>query len=183
MAVLKVKDAQGNWVAVGAGSSDCLLIARIVAINAQNPITFTAIPQTFESLMLIASAKGVSSAGGILLRFNGDETANYDGILGVDRTSTGTAGPSQAEGSTGFNSGSVGIDGGHWVSHFPGYRSALKKVAITECCRLDAASPFIRQNVSVMAWRNTAIVTQIGVFLNAGGGFAAGSTFSLYGIN
>lgn len=146
-------------------------------------VVFSAIPQTFTNLWLIVGS--TNSDGGItvqtlLLRFNGDSGFNYstsyiqNAAGTVTGVSTGTA-----------SSIIIGVDAngqmGATSAIIPNYSNAgLTKVATAQSS--VAYGSFLDNTSGGGIWTNTAAITSITITHGDGSGFAAGDTFSLYGL-
>ena len=150
-------------------------------------VTFSAIPATFDDLILRCSTR--ISVGAIdwpmSLRFNGDTATNYS------NTNLYSSGPSSGRfsnqtsltrilGSTGNNAtsntfGSIDI-------YIPSYRVSQNKPVSSFGTPETNATAF-DDGIEIYAglWRNTAAITSMEI-IQDGSGFVSGSTFWLYGI-
>jgi len=152
------------------------LIQAITASGSQASITFSAIPQTYSSLLLIDNAEVAGTAETYEINFNGDAGANYS--YGFVINNTGSVTGNTTTPSTFGNIGAVGAQGGHKVT-IPGYASAAIKSYLAESLAFDGASSFIQQSAAGV-WNNAAAITSITISNTSN--FTANSKFSLYGI-
>ena len=162
-------------------------IAQVVTTAGQSTITFASIPQTFDDLRLTWVAKGASSHGGVVLRFNNDTSQVYDFIDVARGNSTGSvAGGTGAEGQTFGTIGAVGTfpgGSGRGEVIFPAYAVAGIGNQMWRGVYLasESSSPYAQHRIYTGHRRNTDAITRIDIISNFGGGFAAGSTFTLFG--
>lgn len=160
------------------------VIGQVTTTAGQTAVTFDPVPQTFHSLSVVWFAKGETNTGSLLVRCNNISTATYDGVLSVRRSSTGAGSPTQAEGATGMEMvAAVGTSGGRGIIDIPGYTDSFtRKSAMGTCTLFSTSSPFFEDRRGSGENRSTDPITRLDILPNFGGGFAAGSTFTLIGV-
>ena len=142
-------------------------------------VTFSSIPATYTDLYIVIEAKNLAGNSDVLMRFNSDSGSNYSAtILTGDGTSASSARRT--------NSTSVILNYFDFLNsttatqfnvNIQNYSNATTyKTAILRANRANQATEAV-----VGLWRNTAAITQIDLTPSSSS-FAAGSTFSLYGI-
>lgn len=139
-------------------------------------VTFNSIPATYTDLVLVIT--GASSAGDqVGLQYNGDTANNYSstwlqGNGSIAQSSRLSNIPFAASGyfRTGFTNQVVFQIQNY--SNTTTYKTCLARMAETQ----DGTWA----NVSM--WRSTAAINSIKCYLYSGSNYAAGTTFSLYGI-
>jgi hypothetical protein len=157
------------------------LIATTTLASAQGSITFSGIPQYFDDLFVLVSARSSLSGGGFeaTLSLNGSGSnrrrirMRTDGfsITGADTTDADimyTPG-TQVTADT-FSNTSI---------YIPNYRSGNFKSANSDSAVSNNGTEFYLAIYSWL-WSETAAIT--GLTLTAAGNFIAGSSVSLYGI-
>jgi len=145
-------------------------------------VTFGSISGSYTDLVLISSVqKNVSGSGtGFSMRFNGDSATNYSNTF---LEGSGSSASSYR------SSNSVGLQGGALTSNANSsqfdvninnimnyansstYKTVISRFNDNEFSYVDAV---------VSLWRSTAAITSITLY--SANSFAAGSTFTLYGI-
>lgn len=153
--------------------------------SAASSITISGIPSTYRDLRLVVNGS-VSGVGGLRYQFNGDTGTNYSYIEmrgnksgGIDaaRSTSGTSQTSIIAGESNFNTS----------SRFDAYLECFdysatdkhKPVLSRNNYTDDAANSVVEQTLG--RWASTSAISSMTVFMTAST-FAAGSTFSLYGI-
>lgn len=136
-------------------------------------VTFASIPQTYTTLKLFISS--VSANAGILqLNFNSDSGTNYSNNRFVMNFSTGnTIGEF---GDVAALLGSLNTNSGSFEITLSNYSSAQNPKTYFGL-GMGATATFAGG-----VWANATAISQIVLTNSAGGNFAAGSVFSLYGI-
>ena len=152
------------------------------------PITFSAIPATFAHLRLLLTGRSdaAGAAHQLVMRFNGDATANYDAV--ETTMVTGAVACGQSLGATSTAIGEV--PGASAIANafsciaidIFNYRNAFPKLYQAQCFdkRGLAAGDLILRYCGG-AWRSTAAITSISV-LPANGYFVVGTRATLYGL-
>ena len=163
-----------------------VLLERIELNASAASVTFANIPQTgYTDLKLVISVRGpVSYASNTMdtyIRFNGTTTNYSDRLL----YGTGSSALSLSETPTGIN---VRVNGesstastfGNAEIYIPNYTSSNNKSVSIDAVTENNGTAVLTQLVAGL-WSNTAAITSI-TFEPFTVGFAANSTFSLYGL-
>jgi pantothenate kinase len=151
--------------------------------SAASTITFSSIPATYTDLRITMTYLANASIAGSSIQFNGDTASNY--------SETFIRGNGSAASSSRFTNSTylqVGWQG--WatttipqfctVDIFSYRGSTFKTVLGEDNADRNGAGEVVR---FIGLWRSTSAITSIVINENAGGGnYAAGSTFTLYGI-
>jgi len=174
------------------------LIEDILLDAVTSPVTFAAIPQTYRHLMLVLNFQ--SDGVPVYLRFNGDSGANYDwggarhgladsgspayqasyfarGYGGEPNTSIRAGGTMEGEFGVGY------IFFGDYASSDKN-KTMLSHMPIRVFGEGEAPSLWMVEH-EWGVWNDMDSLTQIDVYdyiPGGGGGFYAGSRFSLYGL-
>lgn len=166
-----------------------ILIERTELNASTASVTFANIPQSgYTDLKIVVSgrATGSRSDDSILIRFNSDSTAgNYsikwlrgNGSSATSGDGTGYAGAYSGE----FNGGtSTANTFTSQEIYVPNYTSGTQKsfsVDVTE----EANQTTVYAQLHAGLWTGTSAISSITFVDHNGNSFAAGSTFSLYGI-
>jgi hypothetical protein len=164
--------------------SSYIPIASQTLGSSASSVTFSSIPttlngKTLRDLVLVCNMIGTSTGGGLFMRINSDTGSNYSRVI-ADGTGSGVLSNSGTTTSFFTMWGSQEVSGSTSTSIFQllDYSVTDKHKAI-----LARSNNVVDSGVSMAAgrWANTAAVNAllISLFSNQ---FAAGSTFSLYGI-
>lgn len=162
----------------GGGSSNpsgpgTLISKQVLGAGAAS-VTFASIPQTFTTLKLFVSS--VSANVGLLqINFNGDSGTTYSNNRFI-MNFTGTASTTGEFGDTGALVGSLNTNAGSFEITFSNYSSTQNPKTFFS---IGVGATF---QVTGGIWGSAAGITQMVLTNSAGGNFAAGSVFSLYGI-
>lgn len=166
-------------------------ISQQVLASATASVTFSSIPATYTTLILVVNGRLSDSAlfGAIGIRFNGDTGANYDqqAIQGLGSTAQAFGGSAQTYGFIGRLPGATAStsDAGEITIWVPGYAATtFNKLARGNNGYFETqgtTGTYFTVQASAQ-WRNTAAVTSATLFDQAGGNFVTGSTFTLYGV-
>jgi hypothetical protein len=145
-------------------------------------VTFTAIPQTYTDLVLIASPKCDTTRDLQIRVGNGtlDTDNNYSTIAGW--ASTTTAGSNKLQNATymygNYYAGATATAGqNHRTYHFNNYSNTTTFKSVLE--RSSTAS--LGSDMLVGTWRSTSAINTISIF-PLSGNIVADSVFTLYGI-
>ena len=158
-------------------------IASTTLNSTSYPVNFVSIPQTYTDLVLVCSLISPDTVGpSVLASVNSDGNANYSNTT-LD--GNGTSGTSQRRTNATniklMDQGGLSTTIGNsttTITHFMNYSStSLFKTILT---RGNTSTSMVELGVN--SWRSTAAISSISIFVVAGAGFAAGSTFTLYGI-
>jgi hypothetical protein len=152
-------------------------IASTTLVSGQSTVTIGSggtIPQTYTDLIVVINASPVGAAGtDILVTFNNDTGSNYSRTFMLGDGSSASSGRTSS--TTAYVPSGIYANG-NYIMNINNYsNSTTYKTPIT---RTGVASVYTVATVGL--WRNTAAINRIDFYtLNQ---FAAGSTFSLYGI-
>jgi len=161
-------------------------IQTIKLASAAASVTFSGIDQTFTDLIIVANIKAdsttVVSPG---LRFNGDSSSNYSAnwLYG-----TGSGVAANRAGSTSMiytGDYAAGVTSAYFqtfTSHIMNYSNATSyKTVLSRNVQLAAAAG--ETGATTGLWRNnSSAINSVTYTSSTGYSFAAGSTFSLYGV-
>ena len=140
-------------------------------------VTFSSISSAYTDLILITSVKVASGQDNITFRLNSDTGSNYSytRILGNGTSALSDRGTNTTQGYVGNESNAQFTT---QVTQFMNYANSTTNKTVLS--RSNATDTEVVAWVNL--WRNTAAINTILVRSAGGGGFVAGSTFSLYGI-
>lgn len=146
--------------------------------SAVESVEFTSIPQGYTDLVLVANTQSSSgSTAGFIVQFNGDTTSSYS-RLSMSGSGTTTASSDRNTNASSANMGSVS---GSMISvnilQVMNYSNSTTYKALLN--RSNTPNDLVRSSVGT--WRKTEPITSIKI-IDGNTSFAAGSTFSLYGI-
>ena len=166
--------------------NNMVLLETIALTQSAASVTFDNLPTSgYTDLKIVVSARGPASyASGTMdtyIRFNGTTTGYSDRLL----YGTGSAATSLSETPTGINFRIVGESStastfGNAEIYIPNYTSSNNKSVSIDAVTENNATAVLTQ-LEAGLWSNTAAITSIS-FIPFTTGFAANSTFSLYGI-
>jgi hypothetical protein len=153
-------------------------LATITLGSSASSITFSSIPATYRDLVLVVNAT-IPNEGVPRARVNGDSGSNYSR---VDMYAEPSGVYSNAATQTYFDLGrsGTGFTGSLFmcVINFMDYSATDKHKTVLGRNSDDNTRALA---ATAQRWANTAAINQIQVILSANT-YAAGSTFSLYGI-
>lgn len=159
------------------GVSAYVALANVTLGSAAATVTFSSIIQTYRDLVLVISAKNTGSNNTIFYQINGDSTSgNYSRLyaLGNGSTATSATGPTfNYFADMPISSASNGV----CINHFMDYSATDKHKTILG--RVDVVDSYTYMDAKRYA--STSAITTIQLS-TAANNFAAGSSFSLYGI-
>jgi len=154
--------------------------------SATNSVTFSSISGSYTDLVLISSYRGTTTSGAYqAIRFNGDSGSNYShtfiygGQSGDPQGSARNANITHFYGNTTGGSMSTNRTGfTQNVLYIMNYSNTVTfKTGI-----LRGGHAETNTDMLVQMWRSTSAITSITSIADGAGNFAAGSTFTLYGI-
>lgn len=153
-------------------------LATVTLSSAVAQVTLSSIPSTYTDLILVSNDL---LAQYTTIRVNGDSSNNYNNTYlygnGTSVTSVNDAGDSVIWGSW----GSIGVSTGiARTMQFMNYSNSTTYK--TMLSRFSNAATSGSTEAFVSMWRSTAAINSITIGQGASTTFAAGSTFSLYGI-
>ena len=146
--------------------------------SAIDSVTFSAIPNTYTDLVIVANSKNVTSNANYLgFRYNSDTGSNYGYIYlygnGTNPAASGV-GTNQSFGRYGN-----GTTANFEVSFLNIFNYANTNVFKTSISQSNSVANYSISYTST--WRSTAAITSVQLFTDAGN-WAVGSVFTLYGI-
>ena len=151
--------------------------------SSTNTVTFSSIPATYTDLRIaVVFASTTDSQGQINLRFNSDTSNSYS------RTHLGGSGSSTSTQSVAnqpfLHMGDYVFYGSTSIPQFTtadifSYAGSTNKTCLITAANDRNGNGGVLYNCSL--WRNTAAITQIDM-VNSNSNYAAGSTFTLYGV-
>lgn len=144
-------------------------------------VTFSSIPGTYTDLVLISSAKNSSGAGGTYqIVINSDTGSNYSATY---LQGTGSAANSGrfTNNTVAYVSRSADASGSEYslgIVNFMNYANTTTFKTLLSRGNEASATTIALVNL----WRSTSAITSINIEQPGGGNFAAGCSFTLYGI-
>ena len=152
------------------------LATTTISGSSTTSYTFSSISGAYTDLILVATGSNSAGNRGLNMTFNGDTGSNYsatnlagDGSSAVSNRST-----SASNISIGNSATTIATITAHIMNYS---NTTTNKTVIMR----NSASSVQAAALSGL-WRSTAAITSIGLTLNSGDPFNAGSTFTLYGI-
>ena len=145
-------------------------------------LVFSSISSAFAVLYLVLSLRTAApnATDDILLRFNGDSTQKYHGLLleggagtGLEKQTSARLGSCSADNASGMNTR------GLCTVFIPNYTSSNFKVLAAQWVAPSASA--CANGASRWTWASQAAITQIEIF-NASWDFETGSRATLYGM-
>lgn len=184
--------ASANWASANASSFES--IATVTAAGGESTLSFTSIPQTYKHLQIRIIAKDTNTtqtngAYGLLITFNNDTGTNYTyhqlNGNGSAASATGSASQNSLQVSYAVTSSGATIASiyGASIVDILDYTSTSKYKTVRSLNGTDGniADTSWRINLGSGLWMSTSAITRID-FAKWNTGFAAGTTFALYGI-
>ena len=171
------------------------LIETIELTSTQSSLTFSAIPQSYHDLVVLASPRSTESFdySPLLYRINNSDT----GYTGVDvvgngssifsttaatRTATIVGGTWGRLGDNGVSSANMSANSFSNVSmYFSDYTSSNKKALLVDYVNANQGNPASMELVTQLH-SGTSAITQLD-FALGNGLYTSGTTFSIYGIS
>jgi hypothetical protein len=164
------------------------LIQRVNPTSGATTVSFTSIPQTYKHLQIRALTEDSTSASNTaypaFLQFNSDSNSNYNyHYLLSNGTAASAVGSATTTDPWIYGADSISTTAnifGAVIIDIHDYASTTKNKTTRYISGLDRnGSGFVALGSTL--WRNTAAITRIDLVANFNG-FAAGSTFALYGM-
>jgi hypothetical protein len=166
-----------------------VLLERIELNAATASVTFANIPQTgYTDLKIVMSSRSTASnaVDAIYARFNGVSTGYTNKVIYGETTGTGSFSPSISYAHSGYGVGGNGTSNtfSNVEMYIPNYTSSNYKTTSVDSVTETNATTYQSgvQSVEETLWSNTAAITSITFTQESTNNFAAGSTFSLYGV-
>jgi hypothetical protein len=169
------------------------LIEKVTATSNQASVTLGSggtIPQTYTDLKVLASVRsvgGTQGADSMRMTFNGSSTSFASLTLYGNGSSAGAFGGVTSWGFGGAVEGAI-FTANTFAStdiYLPNYRTSNSKSWSSDCVTENNATESY-QYLAAGLWANSAAITYITFSVDPGNsatGFAANSTFYLYGIS
>lgn len=153
-------------------------IATYTAPSAQASYTFTVIPSTYTDLVLVFSGS-TTATDNLLIQFNSDTATNYSNTF---LSGSGSSASSSRFSTRSYIIGNYFYTGStiNSISQVQNYSNTTTNKTIL--MRDNDAGATGNVMATVGLWRSTSAINSIKLFWYASGTFAAGSTFTLYGI-
>ena len=144
-------------------------------------VTFSSIPATYTDLVLISSAKNSSGAGGTYqIKINNDTGSNYSATY-MQGTGAGANSGRFTNNTVAYvarSSDSSGTEFSPGIVNFMNYSNTTTFKTILNRGNETSATTIAFVNL----WSSTSAINSINIEQPGGGNFAAGSSFTLYGI-
>ncbi len=151
-------------------------LATTTLASSSATVTFSSISQSYRDLVIVSNAFQTGGTSDIWVRYNGDTGNNYSRVyMGGSGSGSGYSGTNQDV--VNYVAYATTTNENTHLIHIMDYSTDKHK---TNLSRTNTPS----NSVSAYAgrWASTAAITSI-LFGTNGGNFAAGSTFSLYGVS
>lgn len=146
-------------------------LANLTLSALQATVSFTSISSSYRDLYLVAQMSGGSVGNSFFCQINGDSsTGNYSLVYMLGNGASALT--------TFENHYKIGYDGALNLVHFMDY-SATNKHKMIIARANDASS---RVDGRAVRWANTSAITSL-TLSTSGSGFAAGTSFALYGVS
>jgi len=169
-----------------------IITNTVVGSGGASSVTFSSIPQTYQHLMVISSARSARSNfwDGSNLKFNAEASGNNQSSVTLVANGNAAAGTSETNDnrvSYCFDSpaaNSMADSFGANICYFPNYRwGEYKTVLAWNSSQNDNRDTNDYASlINVGSWKSTAAVTSL-LIQNGVGNYVEHSTFTLYGIN
>jgi hypothetical protein len=155
-------------------------IATTTLGSAQASYTFSSIPSTYTDLVLIAQTSITSGAQQNKLVFNGDTGNNFSATFLTANGSTAGSGNQTNNSSMlmGYDDYNTTAIGQMTIFHIMNYANTT--TFKTVLARGSNSNTGV--SASVGLWRATTAINSVSIRTSAGANYAAGTTFTLYGI-
>jgi hypothetical protein len=156
-------------------------IATTTLSSVSNSVTLSSIPSTYTDLRVVVYIKSTGTSDyGFRGYINGDTGANYSetNIQGYSTTAASSRLSGQSMGSYSFTYG-FSNEGALYTFDFMSYAGSTNKTFLVTGSTEQGGSGAVER--SVQLWRSTSAITSLN-FYPATNEFAAGSTFTIYGI-
>lgn len=154
-------------------------LATTTLASASATVTFAGIPGGYRDLRIVATLQTTSGPVDIAGRFNSDSGSNYSrvGMYGNGSTAGSFTNTSVAQFYWAYATSPVSNVFNSFVTDIMDYTATDKHKTLLSRADLAGDSTAAYAN----RWASTSAITSISLFPTSGS-FAAGSTFSLYGI-
>lgn len=181
-----VATARLDYKSMNAGNQYGAMVPIATANPDNQQIVFTNIPQNFQDLMLVISARSSSSSSGsIEARFNGDSGSNYSWtyLQGNGSSALSGRGSNSTVSVVGRATGSATLSNlfASSISHILNYSNTVTNKTIIERAANDESGSGVTEEW-ISLWRSSLPITSITMACPGQTNFAVGSTATLYGI-
>jgi hypothetical protein len=161
------------------------LIQTQTLASTASTVTFSAIPQTYTDLVIVASARTAYAGSGdtIVCQFNGDATSanyTYRRLIGNSTTASSATGNYFFVGYCAASTDTASTFGSAQLV-IPNYSATGTKVGSAESVYENNAALAI-QGIHANSWSGTAAITSVALSAPSATAFQIGSTFSIYGL-
>jgi hypothetical protein len=166
-----------------AAGSTYTPIATTTLGTATGTVTFSSISASYTDLVLVVSARLVSSGHAAVLQFNSDTGSNYS-VVELYGNGSSAAGNHNENITSARLTNSLAL--GDTASVYAPIIANIMNYSNTNTYKTTLVR-FSNANTGTAAidnlWRSTSAINQIDIILTGSGGqYATGSTFTLYGI-
>jgi hypothetical protein len=153
-------------------------LATVTLGASASSVTFSSIPATYRDLIFIFNGTSASGTPAVEARVNGDTGGNYNRVRMIGNGSTATSAAASGQSSFTVAAGSMPTSTvATHIVQFMDYSATDKHKTVLNRGNIPSGTV----EAFAQRWANTAAITSISVFVTSDN-FAAGSTFSLYGI-
>lgn len=164
------------------------LIASTVLTSAASPITFSSIPNTYQTLVIRGSLRSTAAASNTIATatFNGG-TSGYSRTRGIEAYSNSSSSNRQTNAS---NMGLGAVNAGDNTANLfsivrliiPNYAGSDYKSGYWVCGMANNAGAAYLSHISIASTLTSAI-TSVSITDSGGGSWAIGSSLYLYGLS
>ena len=171
-------------------ASTYTLISSQVLASSASTVTFSSIPATYTNLVVRCSVRSATSSGQdyMLLQFNGDTATNYSMTMIYTNATTATSYRTTSTTSIDQNPIDLSTNTASTFSNNEFYIPSYLSTTSRPMSHFGVAEGNVTTNAAWMAanaglYRGTSAITSLTLTdANGGSGFAATSSFYLYGI-
>jgi hypothetical protein len=151
------------------------LIASNVLSSSASSVTFSSISGSYRDLVVVATPISSSTGGSLNITVNGDTGSNYSRVLAeANGSSTGSNSGTSTSFFAMWNYQEIGTSPSPYILQLLDYSATNKHKTLL----VRANNPTTALSMAAGRWANTNAITSITLT----GGFAANSSFYLYGI-
>ena len=151
-------------------------LATITLGSAQSTVTFSSISGAYRDLMLVVNATNTASATNLRMTINSDSGANYPYVV------------MEGDGASAVSASSTALT--YMLVGVSQTTATMQRIQIMDYSATDKHKSILSRsdypggatNAIAARWTNTSAITNLVVFPGASS-FAAGSTFTLYGVS
>lgn len=166
------------------------LIAESVLGSDTSTITFDNIPDTYNDLILLISARGTGATSSRTLQLNFNNNTNANTYSGVALAATGSSISTATQLGTFMSLGAIPAASmtantfGNTEIYIPNYKSGT----VNKQVNAKIVAPTVHSSTALFTrlisglFNNTTAITRIDLALSGSASFVTNSSFSLYGI-